>query len=75
MFRRISSKYLVVCLAVFALVVSAVPAFAQTPMTSADYLTDAKTMIDDFNLTPLIVATAVVAIAAMLIKRMRSAAR
>lgn len=75
MFARVRGRFLALCILVFVLALSVVPAMAQTPMTSADYLADAKTMIDDFNLTPLIVATAVVAIAAMLIKRMRSAAR
>lgn len=75
MFGLARGKFLVLCITVFALVVSVVPAFAQTPMTSADYIEDAKTLVEDFNLTPLIVMTAVIAAAAFLIKRMRSAAR
>lgn len=75
MFTRVRGRFLALCILVFVLALSVVPAMAQTPMTAADYLSEAQTLADDWNLLPLITVTAIVAIAAFVIKRARSAAR
>ena len=46
-----------------------------TPWQVADYLSSGNQLLTDFNLLPLIIVAAVIGIAAVIVKRMRSAAR
>jgi len=46
-----------------------------TPWQVADYLASGNQLLTDFNLLPLIIVAAVIGIAAVIVKRMRSAAR
>lgn len=69
-----------VMLGLFALAMAlpTVAAFAQTPepaMTSSEFVTAAQDLITSFGLMAIIVATAIISLAAYLLRRVRSASR
>lgn len=72
-FKRHQFKFLL--LAVFMLSMPAMAQEVTDPTTSADFITLATGLVNDFGLLPLIMATAVIGLGTFLLRKARSAAR
>lgn len=73
--RRRSLVFSLLTVFVLAFTFAAVGAQTAEPLTAADYIEEARSLIDTFNLFPLIVVAAVIGIGATLLRRVRGAAR